>query len=83
MGNLCRSPTAEFLHQQALPRKTVHTAGLSALVDNDMDATARKVAEQYQLICPSHSARQLTAALCREADIILVMEIDIKKASAG
>lgn len=74
VGNICRSPTAEFFLNRLLPNKTVHSAGLGALVDKDMDAMARKIAEQHQLKCPTHSARQLTAALCREADVILVME---------
>lgn len=73
VGNICRSPTAEFLLKQALPQ-TVHSAGLGALVGHDMDAMAKKVAEQHALDCPAHSARQLTKQLCREADVILVME---------
>lgn len=74
VGNICRSPTAEFLLKAALPNKTVHSAGLGALVAHDIDATAKKVAEQHNLACPTHSARQLTKELCREADVILVME---------
>ena len=74
VGNICRSPTAELLLKISLPNKTVHSAGLGALVDKDMDAMARKVAEQHHIDCPIHSARQLTPTLCREADIILVME---------
>lgn len=74
VGNICRSPTAEFLLKAALPGKMVHSAGLGALVDKDMDASARSVAEQHGLDCPPHSARQLTNELCRQADVILVME---------
>ncbi|MBO1518818.1 protein tyrosine phosphatase [Oceanisphaera pacifica] len=74
VGNICRSPTAEFLLKQALPHKTVHSAGLGALVDHDTDATAKQVAEQNGLTCPTHKARQLTKELCRQADVILVME---------
>ncbi|ART81793.1 protein tyrosine phosphatase [Oceanisphaera profunda] len=74
VGNICRSPTAEFLLKQALPNKTVHSAGLGALVGHDIDATAKKIAEQHNVACPTHSARQLTKELCREADVILVME---------
>ncbi|WP_417615574.1 low molecular weight protein-tyrosine-phosphatase [Oceanisphaera sp.] len=79
VGNICRSPTAEFLLKQALPNKIVHSAGLGALVDHDIDATAKKVAEQHGLACPTHSARQLTKQLCREADVILVMENNHKE----
>src|SRR5699024_3757934 len=48
--------------------------GLGAMVGHDTDATAQKVAKQHGLECPTHSARQLTKELCREADVILVME---------
>ncbi|MBA3979473.1 MAG: protein tyrosine phosphatase [Alcanivorax sp.] len=72
-GNICRSPTAAAM----LARETgkqVSSAGLVALVDHDMDATARAVAEENGLMCPTHQARKLTRELCREADLILVME---------
>ena len=74
VGNICRSPTAEFLLKRALPGKRVESAGLGALVGHDMEATARLVAEAHGLACPQHKARQLTRELCREADVILVME---------
>ena len=80
VGNICRSPTAEFLLQQALPNKTVHSAGLGALDGHDTDATAKQVAEQQGTECPTHSARQLTKEMCRQADVILVMEDKHKKA---
>ena len=80
VGNICRSPTAEFLLQQALPNKTVHSAGLGALVGHDTDATAKQVAEQHGVECPTHSARQLTKEMCRQADVILVKEDKHKEA---
>lgn len=74
VGNICRSPTAEFMLKSALPGKHISSAGLGALVGHDMDAQARTVAEQQGLSCPKHQARQLTRELCHEADLILVME---------
>ncbi len=74
VGNICRSPTAEFLLQQALPHKRVSSAGLAAVVGADMEPAAREVAESQGLQCPKHTARQLTRELCYAADIILVME---------
>lgn len=74
VGNICRSPTVEFLLKSALPNKHISSAGLAALVGHDMDAQARKVAECQGLLCPRHRARQLTRELCHEADLILVME---------
>lgn len=74
VGNICRSPTAEFLLRRQLPLLNISSAGLGALVGHDMENTARSVAESHNLNCPKHEARQLTANLCREADLILVME---------
>lgn len=74
VGNICRSPTAEFLLKAALPSKQISSAGLAALVNHDMDAQARTVAERHGVYCPKHQARQLTRELCHDADLILVME---------
>lgn len=60
--------------QAALPQKHISSAGLAAVVNHDMDAQARTVAERHGLHCPKHTARQLTREICREADLILVME---------
>lgn len=74
VGNICRSPVAEFLLQRDLVDIRVHSAGLGALVGHDVEPMARSVAEADGLKCPQHNARQLTASHCREADLILVME---------
>lgn len=79
VGNICRSPTAEFLLRRALPDRNVSSAGLAALVGYDMEAMARAVAEENGLPCPVHQARQLTPSLCHEADLILVMEAGHKE----
>lgn len=73
-GNICRSPTAAALLQARRPDKNVSSAGLVALEGHDMDDTARTVAEANGLSCPPHAGRKLDSALCREADLILVME---------
>ncbi|MFP1725511.1 protein tyrosine phosphatase [Lonsdalea quercina] len=74
VGNICRSPTGERLLKHALPGKTVASAGLGALVGNPADRMANEVAAQHGLSLEGHSARQLTGALCRQFDLILVME---------
>ena len=38
VGNICRSPTAEFLLKQALPHKTIASAGLHAMVSANVAA---------------------------------------------
>lgn len=74
VGNICRSPTGERLLKHYQPALTVESAGLGALVGKGADATATRVAEDHQLSLAGHSARQLTGRMCREYDLILVME---------
>ncbi|WP_313129329.1 low molecular weight protein-tyrosine-phosphatase Wzb [Pseudescherichia vulneris] len=74
VGNICRSPTGERLLKHYQPALTVESAGLGALVGKDADATATSVAQDNQLSLAGHSARQITGQMCREYDLILVME---------
>lgn len=74
VGNICRSPTGERLLKQALPEKKIVSAGLGALVGKPADAMATEVANQHNLSLEGHQAQQLTSALCRQFDLILVME---------
>ncbi|MFS7242576.1 protein tyrosine phosphatase [Serratia proteamaculans] len=74
VGNICRSPTGEHLLKQSLPAKRVSSAGLGALVGKPADATATEIANQHGLSLEGHQGKQLTAAMCREYDLILVME---------
>ncbi|WP_416392020.1 low molecular weight protein-tyrosine-phosphatase [Alloalcanivorax xenomutans] len=73
-GNICRSPTVAALLRELKPEKTVSSAGLVGLEGHDMDQMAREVARANGLECGDHSGRKLTSALCRDADLILVME---------
>lgn len=72
-GNICRSPTAAALLRRDTGNR-VGSAGIAALTGNDMDPTARAVAEQHGLRCPPHRARMLSVELCSQVDLILVME---------
>ncbi|WP_312268182.1 low molecular weight protein-tyrosine-phosphatase Wzb [Pseudescherichia sp.] len=74
VGNICRSPTGERLLKHYQPALTVESAGLGALVGKGADATATSVAQDNQLSLAGHNARQLTGKMCREYDLILVME---------
>ena len=67
VGNICRSPSGEYLLKSLLPNKNVESAGVGALVGKPADKLACQVAA-------GHQGRQLTSALCREFDLILVME---------
>ncbi|MCI4180709.1 protein tyrosine phosphatase, partial [Dickeya dianthicola] len=60
--------------QQVLPGKTVVSAGWRAMAGKPADETASQVAAEHGLSLDGHVARQLTGALCRHYELILVME---------
>jgi protein-tyrosine phosphatase len=73
-GNICRSPIAAFALASELEGLDIISAGLGALVGNDVDPDTRKAAEMQGLIVPAHSAQQCKQELVLEAKAILVME---------
>lgn len=74
VGNICRSPTGERMLKKLLPSKKISSAGIGALVGKPADLTAENIANQHGLSLEEHQGKQLTAAMCREYDLILVME---------
>lgn len=73
-GNICRSPTVAEMLKLLKPGLTISSAGLVGLEGQDMETTARDVAMENGLVCAPHIARKLTSELCRDSDLILVME---------
>jgi protein-tyrosine phosphatase len=76
IGNICRSPTAEYLFRHHLSHRDIQigSAGLSALQDHPMDDMAGQLLRDHGLDGSAHRARQLTPELLREHDLILGME---------
>lgn len=76
VGNICRSPTAEFLlrHRLAGDRAVVESAGLAALAGNPIDPMAEAVLLDHGLTAATHIARQISPALIDAADIVLAMD---------
>lgn len=78
VGNICRSPSVEYLFKHKLPDSksniTVHSAGLGALVDKPVDDSAAQLLEENHIDANGHSARQLTRDMLTRADLILTME---------
>ncbi|WP_305818537.1 arsenate reductase/protein-tyrosine-phosphatase family protein [Photobacterium leiognathi] len=78
VGNICRSPAGECILQTKLPTKCVASAGIatqkSGLAGKPADAMACEVVAQYGFDLSGHQAQQLTPELCRDYDLILVME---------
>jgi protein-tyrosine phosphatase len=77
LGNVCRSPLAQGLlarELQGFPGLAVSSAGLLALVGHPADAMARQVAARHGLDIGGHRAQQVSAGLCQQHDLVLVME---------
>ena len=75
-GNICRSPMAQALLQQALPALHVHSAGLGALGGFPAGETAVQLMAARGLAISAHRARQITRALCIDSDLVLVMDTE-------
>ncbi|MDY6330206.1 MAG: low molecular weight protein-tyrosine-phosphatase [Fibrobacter sp.] len=74
-GNICRSPTGEYLLKKELgPGFNVMSAGLGALVDNPAHEISQKIALQHGIDMSAHRARQINLDILKWADLILVME---------
>ncbi len=76
VGNICRSPTAEFLLRQRLDgvATIVESAGLAAVLGSPIDPVAQSVLVEHGATGASHVARQITQAQIRSADLVLAME---------
>ena len=76
VGNICRSPTAEWLLRHRLRRDgvTIESAGLAALVGNPIDPMAESVLLEHGVSASAHSARQISPEMINAADIVLVMD---------
>lgn len=83
IGNICRSPTGERLLKSALPEKNIASAGLGAIVGHAADETASSVADENGVSLQGHVAQQLTSGMCRDYDLILVMEKNMSTRSAA
>ncbi len=75
-GNICRSPTAEYILKAKLAGKSisVSSAGLTALEGKPADATAQHVAAANGINMSDHLGRQLNSQLIAKNSVILVME---------
>lgn len=78
VGNICRSPTGEFLLRDKLSKLgvevSVASAGIGALVGHGADSKALTVMAEHGIDAGDHRARQLTAELITQHELILVME---------
>lgn len=83
-GNICRSPAAELLLLRRLadvPDITVSSAGTGALVGAGIPEPALRLLRDDGVDGSGHRSRQLTAAMVREADLVLAMTRDHRRAA--
>ena len=74
VGNLCRSPTGQYLLAGCLPNVSVSSAGLMARKDKPACSVATEVAAENGLDISTHATRRLTPELVMQSDLILAME---------
>lgn len=77
LGNVCRSPMAEYLlrHKLGLDSTVqVESAGINSPVGAPIHRTVAELLQAQGIDPAGHRARQLTTELLIQADLILVME---------
>jgi protein-tyrosine phosphatase len=76
VGNICRSPTAEYMfrHRLSFEGTSVQSAGLGALVGKRMDPLALEILGENGIEGEGHRARQVTSSMLRDAGLVLAME---------
>ncbi|GEK09929.1 low molecular weight phosphotyrosine protein phosphatase [Pseudoalteromonas sp. McH1-7] len=75
-GNICRSPTAEYVLKSKLAGKNIQvsSAGLTALEGKSADAMAQELTKAQGIDMSPHQGRQLNSALVAQNSLLLVME---------
>jgi protein-tyrosine phosphatase len=76
VGNICRSPTAEYILKQHIKNQgiTVSSAGLAALQGEPANESAQKIALGHGVDMSPHIAQQVNSKIIYENDVILVMQ---------
>ncbi len=79
VGNICRSPMAEYFLKEAHPDLHIESAGLSALVGHAADDKAIDCMNAKNIDMRIHIAKQINAELIKQSDLILVMSHNQQK----
>ena len=75
VGNICRSPMAEYFLKTNCPNQHIE----SAMVGHHADEKATHCMDQFNIDMRPHIARQITAEMIKKSDLILVMSNNQKK----
>ena len=73
IGNICRSPMAEYFIKAAYPQLKIESAGISGLIGHPADDKAVLCMQRHNIDMSGHIAKKLTADLIKKYDLVLVM----------
>ena len=73
VGNICRSPMAEYFLKMQHPLLHIESAGIAGLIGEQADDKAIVCMDALNINIREHIARKLNADLIKKADLILVM----------
>ncbi len=79
VGNICRSPMAEYLLKHEYPDLHIESAGISGLIGHSADDKADLCMQKLGIDMSPHKARKLNGDLIKKADLILVMSSNQQK----
>ncbi|HGW3737449.1 low molecular weight protein-tyrosine-phosphatase [Acinetobacter nosocomialis] len=79
VGNICRSPMAEYLLKQQFPQLHIESAGIAGLVGHNADEKAQLCMQRLGIDMQTHIAQKLDAEHIKKADLILVMSHNQQK----
>lgn len=79
VGNICRSPMAEYLLKQQHPLLHIESAGISGLTGHPADAKAQLCMQRLSIDMVEHIAKKLNAEQLKKADLVLVMSNNQQK----
>ena len=79
IGNICRSPMAEYFLKQEFPQLHVESAGISGLIGHSADDKAILCMQRHGIDMQPHIAKKLSAELIKKSDLILVMSQNQQK----
>ncbi len=76
-ANICRSPMAEAMFNALAEERELawraQSAGVAALIDEDIASHARMALEEVGVYAQRHRARQVSEEMLEEADLVLTM----------
>lgn len=83
IGNICRSPVAEGILKKMSARHQLNliisSAGVHAMVDDPAQPHSIAVAQEHEIDITNHQARQLTADILNQHELVLVTDETVRK----